>query len=167
MHRFHLLPRNARSEMALYEAPHLKASDRVKLDKARLLLKLRDDPHPWRRARMRAYSGGQTSQASLPVMGHLPLTLGLLHATALCRTSLGRFQTYSVTGQPTMMPQRRGQKPIPHDNGGAAPQFKAMPATAPTAADRRKIPATHRPGAGCTGVPCSTGSRRGTASAAH
>ena len=61
MHRSHLLPRNARSEMALYEAPHLKASDRVKLDEARLLLKLRDDPHPWRRALMEHAAGPEAS----------------------------------------------------------------------------------------------------------
>ena len=47
--------------MALYEAPHLKASDRVKLDEARLLLKLRDDPHPWRRALMEHAAGPEAS----------------------------------------------------------------------------------------------------------
>lgn len=57
LNRSQLTPRYARSEIASYSTPHLAASDRVRLDEARLLLKLKDDPHPWRQSLLAHASG--------------------------------------------------------------------------------------------------------------
>ena len=55
--RAHLLPKNARKEVALYESDTLCASSKVTLDQARLAIKLVRDPNPIRKALLTELSG--------------------------------------------------------------------------------------------------------------
>ena len=55
--RAHLLPRNCKTEMALYESDTLTASRKVILDQARLAIKLARDPNPIRQALLKEMHG--------------------------------------------------------------------------------------------------------------